>query len=121
MSEHEMTNEEIQDHIKVYLKVFAALLVLTGVTVGVAYVHLPIGPAVAVALIIASIKGSLVAAEFMHLKGEKKWIVYSLILTAFMFLVCLLVPVLGDSNYVETGWRNPLIVDHEAAAGGSHH
>ena len=113
--------EEIQAHIKTYVKVFVTLLVLTGVTVGVAYVHLPIGPAIVVALFIASIKGSLVAAEFMHLKGEKKWILYSLVLTAFMFAVCLLVPVITQSGSSDTGWYTPPSTAGAPAAHGAQH
>ena len=49
------------------MMVFGALMVLTIITVGVSYVHLPVAAAVTVALIVATIKGSLVALYFMHL------------------------------------------------------
>ena len=46
-----------------------------------------------VALIIASFKGSLVAAIFMHLTHERKAIYWVLILTVVFFIVLMLIPV----------------------------
>ena len=67
-----------------YAKVFVALLFLTGLTVGAAYIDLGAGNVV-VALIIATIKASLVALFFMHLRWEKP--VNSIIAVAgFLFL-----------------------------------
>lgn len=79
--------EDIKKHVKIYMMVFAALAVLTVVTVAVAYLHLSIWPALIVALIIASIKGGLVASYFMHLISEKKVILYFLIFTVVFLLV----------------------------------
>ena len=72
-------------NVKGYLAVFGALLVLTLATVGVSYVELPTGPSVLVALAIAAAKASLVAMFFMHLKGERPMIYWSLGLTAVLF------------------------------------
>jgi cytochrome c oxidase subunit 4 len=55
---------------KTYGAVLAALLVLTVITVGASYVDFGAMNTV-VALIIASIKGSLVALFFMHLRHDK--------------------------------------------------
>ena len=52
----------------------AALYVFTVITVAVNQVHLAVPLAVTVALIVATIKGSMVAAVFMHLSHEKRWI-----------------------------------------------
>ena len=62
MSGH--STEEIRKETRGYVLVFVALAALTLVTVGVSYLHLSFGAAVALALFIASIKGSLVAAYF---------------------------------------------------------
>ncbi|GIV60145.1 cytochrome C oxidase subunit IV family protein [Rhodocaloribacter litoris] len=87
MDEHTTASaEDIRKHVRVYLIVFAALATLTVVTVAVSYVHLPILPALVVGLLIATIKGGLVAAYFMHLVSEKKVIFGVLIITA-VFLV----------------------------------
>ncbi len=85
------SHEDVQKHIKTYLMVFASLAVLTIVTVAVGYIHLPIWPALIAALVIASIKGGLVGAHFMHLLSEKKMIYHLLILTfVFLFFMFLL-------------------------------
>ena len=50
------------------------------------------------ALIVAAIKGSLVACYFMHLISEKKVIYGVLVLTALFFFALLLLPVLTVSD-----------------------
>ena len=96
-----MTSEQAQDHphaadvdrhVRAYITVFVALMVLTLVTVWVSSLGLSIRLAVTVALGIATLKASLVAGVFMHLSSEKKLIVLGLALTFVFFLVCLLVP-----------------------------
>ena len=84
--------EDIKKHVKVYIMVFAALMVLTVVTVGVAYLALAVPLAITVALIIATVKGSLVASYFMHLVSEKSPIYWTLFVTAAFFLVLMFVP-----------------------------
>ena len=56
---------------KLYLGIGATLMILTAITVMVSFINLG-GWNVVVALIIASIKGSLVALFFMHLYYDKK-------------------------------------------------
>jgi len=73
--------------------VFVALLVLTVVTVAISRFHLPVHQAVTIALIVATIKGSLVACYFMHLISERKLIYAVLALTAVFFLALLALPV----------------------------
>ena len=75
-----------------------SLLVLTGLTVGVAYLQMPVVLAVIVALVIATFKGSLVAAFFMHLISERKMIYAVLVLTVAFFFVLLFVPLLTDMD-----------------------
>ena len=55
----------------VYILVFVSLMVLTVVTVAVSYLHLPVTAAIAVALVVATVKGSLVAGYFMHLSPSE--------------------------------------------------
>lgn len=87
--------EEVRAHVKVYLMVFAALAILTVVTVAASYLSIPWGPAVAVALLIATVKASLVALFFMHLKGEVRAIFWTLLLTAVFFLGLMILPLSG--------------------------
>ena len=89
MAEH-MTVEEIKKHVRVYVMVFGALAVLTVVTVAVSYLDISILPALIIALIIALVKGGLVAGYFMHLISEKKVIAWVLIVTV-VFLVCMFI------------------------------
>jgi cytochrome c oxidase subunit 4 len=85
---------DIDRHVRVYITVFVALMVLTIVTVAIARFHLPLPIAVTVALLVATIKGSLVACYFMHLISEKKLIYAVLLLTAAFFVALLALPVL---------------------------
>ena len=89
---------DIDKHVRVYITVFVALMVLTIVTVAVSYVHLPVPQAVGVALLVATIKGSLVACYFMHLISEKKLIYIVLAITVFMFIPLLALPVVTHGN-----------------------
>ncbi|MEE9294292.1 MAG: cytochrome C oxidase subunit IV family protein [Phycisphaerae bacterium] len=86
--------EDIAKEVRIYISVFAALMVLTVITVAVSYLGLSIGTAVLVALLIATIKGSLVACCFMHLISEKKIIYWVLGITILFFVALMLVPVL---------------------------
>jgi cytochrome c oxidase subunit 4 len=91
MADH-AAHPDIDRQVKVYLLVFVSLMVLTLVTVAVSRLHLPVGPAVAVALVVAAIKGGLVAGYFMHLVAEKKLIYWVLWVTVLFFLAVLLLP-----------------------------
>src|SRR5689334_12625495 len=74
------------DHTKQYLKIYVILLALfavsvTGPMIGIKWLTL------VTAFGIAVVKAYLVAANFMHLKVEKKYVVYLLLTAlAFMFL-----------------------------------
>ena len=89
---------DIDRHVRVYITVFVALMVLTLITVAVSYLDLSIPMAVTVALLIATVKGSLVGCYFMHLISEKKLIYAVLMLTAAFFVALLALPVLTHSN-----------------------
>ena len=89
---------DIDRHVRVYITVFVALMVLTIVTVTVSRFHLPVPIAVTVALIVATIKGGLVACYFMHLISEKKLIYAVLALTAFFFAALMALPAVTVSD-----------------------
>ena len=84
---------DIDKHVRIYITVFVALMALTIITVAISRLHLPIPIAVTVALLVAIIKGSLVACYFMHLISEKKLIYAVLALTAVFFVALLALPV----------------------------
>jgi cytochrome c oxidase subunit 4 len=89
---------DIDKHVKQYIAVFVALMALTIITVAISRLHLPVAEAVTIALIVAVIKGSLVALVFMHLISEKKLIYAVLGLTVAFFVVLLFVPALTHFN-----------------------
>jgi cytochrome c oxidase subunit 4 len=89
---------DIDRHVRVYITVFVALMVLTIITVAVSRFHLAVPIAVTVALLVATIKGSLVACYFMHLISEKKLIYAVLALTAFFFAALMALPIFTVSD-----------------------
>ena len=104
MSDHSaasMTSDhavDIDKHVRVYITVFVALMALTIITVAVSRFHLPLPIAVSVALLVATVKGSLVACYFMHLISEKKLIYAVLALTAFFFVALMTLPIFTVSD-----------------------
>ena len=85
---------DIDRHVRIYITVFVALMVLTIITVAISRVHLAVPIAVTVALLVATIKGSLVACYFMHLISEKRLIYAVLALTVVFFIALLALPVI---------------------------
>ena len=80
-------HDEIAQHVRRYLYVFYALLFGTLITVGASYI--PFGNHeinIAVALVIACCKATLVAGFFMHLISERKLIYGLLAFTACFFV-----------------------------------
>ena len=88
------SHAEIKKHNKIYTVIFVALLILTGVTVAVAEVDVGVKIGIGIALIVACVKGGLVAAYFMHLTTEKGPLFWVLGLTMLFFFVLLLLPTL---------------------------
>jgi caa(3)-type oxidase subunit IV len=94
--------EAIKKSVRTYWMIGAALFVFTLITVAVNQVHLAVPAAITVALIIASIKGSMVASVFMHLNHEKKWIYAALLLTLAGFIILMTVPIFTVNDSVGT-------------------
>lgn len=86
---------DVSGHVKTYMAVFATLLVGTGLTVFASTVDMGTTTNILVAVGIATIKASLVAAIFMHLKWEKSASIWwPIVLCAFFFIVLTLIPLL---------------------------
>ena len=82
--EHSM--EDVRKHIRTYLIVGFALICGTVMTVWASLIHFDSHEMnIALALLIASTKGFLVAGFFMHLISEKKMIYSVLGFTVFFF------------------------------------
>jgi cytochrome c oxidase subunit 4 len=94
--------ESIKTTIRLYLMIGAALFVFTGITVAVNQVHLAVPLAITIALIIATMKGSMVASVFMHLSHERKWIYAALILTVLGFILVMALPMFTMMDHIGT-------------------
>ncbi|HKR65338.1 MAG TPA: cytochrome C oxidase subunit IV family protein [Thermoanaerobaculia bacterium] len=95
---HDDSPEAIRKEVRKYLIVLGCLAMLTLVTVWISHFHLPTWQAVTLALIVASVKGSLVAAFFMHLISERKLIYAVLAITVFFFGMMIWGPFHHHSN-----------------------
>jgi cytochrome c oxidase subunit 4 len=85
-----------------YIAIGATLIVLTGVTAGVAFINLgPFNPVVA--LLIATIKATLVVLFFMHVKDASEKLTAAVVVSGFFFLMILLA--LSLSDYLTRAWR----------------
>ncbi|MGH2626385.1 MAG: cytochrome C oxidase subunit IV family protein [Anaerolineales bacterium] len=98
MSGHDV--EAIRRQTRTYVLVFAALAVLTIVTVAASRLDLSTGMTIAVALLIAVVKGSLVAGYFMHLIDERRVIYWLLLLTVVFFVALMFLPLGGAADSI---------------------
>ena len=99
MSQHEEHKEHSQGF---YVGIGIVLLVLTATTVAAAFVNLgPFNPVVA--LLIATIKATLVVLFFMHVKGASEKMTGVVVVSGFFFLAILLTLSLAD--YLTQSWR----------------
>ena len=80
--------------------VFAALMVFTVITVAVSYLRLALPFAVLVALVIATIKGGMVASFFMHLIHERRLIFWVLLLMVAFFVFLMFIPLLTSLDRI---------------------
>ena len=106
----------VKKSVRGYFMIGAALLVFTGLTVAANQFHFVVPLAITVALIIAVMKGSMVAAVFMHLSHEKRWVYGALLLTVVFFIVLMCVPLLTTLDHIGT----PLGATQAAAEGAGH-
>jgi cytochrome c oxidase subunit IV len=93
---------EVKKSVRKYFMIGAALFVFTAITVAANQIHLVVPLAITVALIIAAMKGSMVAAVFMHLSHEKRWIYGALLLTVAFFIVLMFVPLMTIADGIGT-------------------
>ena len=75
-----MAHDEQAHHVpyRTYVNIWATLVVLTGITVGAAYTDLK-HLAILTAVLIATVKSTLVALYFMHLRWEKRIFAYMVV------------------------------------------
>jgi caa(3)-type oxidase subunit IV len=102
----------VKKSVRGYMMVGATLLVFTAITVAANQVHLAVPIAVTVALMIAIMKGSMVAAVFMHLSHERKWIYGALLLTVVFFVVLMCIPIFTTMDNIGTPIHPPPAAEH---------
>ncbi len=104
MSQHGATDLEHQEHHvvgpKVYLLIFFALMICTGLTTWVAFIDLGVLNPV-IALAIACFKASLVVLFFMHIHYSSKLLKLTVASGLFMFLVLITMTL---SDYISRAW-----------------
>jgi cytochrome c oxidase subunit 4 len=111
---------EIKKSVRTYLMIGGLLLMFTAITVAANRVHLAVPAAITVALIIACVKGSMVAAVFMHLSDEKKWVYGALLLTVVFFFVLMFVPLFTTMDTFGTHVTSAPAASHGEAAPAEH-
>jgi len=110
--------DHVKKSIRTYMMIGAALFVFTAITVAVNQVHLAVPMAITVALIIAGMKGSMVASVFMHLSHEKKWVYGALLLTVAGFIILLFLPLVTVLDGIGTSSEPARAAAEHAAPGG---
>jgi cytochrome c oxidase subunit IV len=96
-----MSGHSTSSPLKTYFAIWIALLIGTGLTVVAARLDLGRYNA-AVALTIASVKATLVALFFMHVKGASEKMTKTVIVSVLFFLLILLG--LSMSDFATRGW-----------------
>ena len=118
MSNHnDAAHDPHRPNVGLYVKVFAALMVLTVVTVAISKIHLPRPQAIGLGLFVALIKASLVGALFMHLWGENKLIHRTLWIT----VACAAILILPMIDFVLVSHRITSPADVAAQHPGEGH
>lgn len=96
-----MSAHSTSSSLKTYVAIWAALLVGTALTVHAS--GLDLGPFnAAVALTIATIKATLVALFFMHIRGASEKLTKLVVISALFFLLILLG--LSMADYATRSW-----------------
>lgn len=84
-------NEDLQQHVKKYVKIGIILGVFTIITVALSYWELPTHALnIIVGMIVAAFKAALVGLIFMHLNHERP-LIYKVLLFTFVFVMGLFV------------------------------
>ncbi len=96
------TAAHVAAHVARYKAIGGILLLFTGVTVALSYFNFgSMKVNIAVAMLVAAVKGTLVALNFMHLSAEKR-LIYRILLFTVVF-------VLGLFWLTYLAWYNPII------------
>jgi cytochrome c oxidase subunit IV len=101
--------EALPHHAVPYFLIFGCLIVLTVLTVAAAFLHFGSElVTVAIALLIATVKATLVARYFMHLKFEGK-LIYLILFAPLALCVILVVALIPDIGHGRSVGFNDMI------------
>jgi cytochrome c oxidase subunit 4 len=96
MSAHAMEHSHEEGSTRLFLSVWGWLLVITGIEVFLAYIHLPIHYMLVILMGLSIIKAALIVAYFMHLRFERLSLVLTLV-PMLIVCICLLFVFFPDS------------------------
>lgn len=100
LADAQIEQTEHESNVRTYLLVFVALLVLLGLTVGVAYLDLGVW-SIVLAMTIATVKALLVILYFMHARSSSR-LIWLFAGVGFAWLGIMIV--LTMSDYLSRGW-----------------
>jgi cytochrome c oxidase subunit IV len=103
------------DSYALYTYVWLALVVLLGLTVAIAKMHLLVKYSVLAPLVIASIKAGLVLAFFMHLRHEGKFLKIMLLVTVATLTTFIAL------TFTDVWYRGEPPTTHDFGETGHHH
>ena len=104
--DHSHDAEHVAKHVKGYILIGLVLFVLTGVTVALSYADFGSHSRnIVVGMIVATFKAGLVAAIFMHLKGERATIWRFLFLTMIVVAGLVLLTLLHEVDPIPGTFR----------------
>jgi cytochrome c oxidase subunit 4 len=89
MSEHVAEHTHVEGSNRLFTMVWIWLLVLTGIEVFLAYIHLPLKFMLTILIGLSIIKAALIIAYFMHLRFERLTLVLTLI-PMLVICICLM-------------------------------
>ncbi len=93
---HEETHEHFAGTNRLFLSVWAWLLLLTGLEVFLGYIHLPVTYMLVILMGASIIKAALIVAYFMHLRFERINLILTIV-PALVICICLLLAFFPDS------------------------
>ena len=90
------TQEQAAGERRLYVLVWVGLLMITGVEVYLAYIHLPVNIMLVILMGLSVIKAALIIAYFMHLRFERLSLFLTLV-PIWVMVTCLLFVFFADS------------------------
>jgi cytochrome c oxidase subunit 4 len=99
---------------RLFVMVWIWLLVLTGIEVFLAYIHIPIHLMLTILIGLSIIKAALIVAHFMHLRFERMSLVLTIV-PALVICICLLFVFFPDSFRSKNLRYNPGTAQQEGS------